>query len=88
MKWRLERVEPHQEQPCLQAFDDDLRAMNKDQKDGAIENAKGRVKEAAGTLTGNKNLESEGAADRAAGAVKKAVGDVKHEIAKKIEHKD
>jgi uncharacterized protein YjbJ (UPF0337 family) len=60
--------------------------MNKDQKDGAIDNAKGRVKEAAGTLIGNKNLESEGAADRAAGAVKKAVGDVKHEIAKKIEH--
>jgi uncharacterized protein YjbJ (UPF0337 family) len=59
--------------------------MNKDQKDGAIENAKGRVKEAAGTLIGNKNLESEGAADRATGAVKKAVGDVKHEIAKKIE---
>jgi uncharacterized protein YjbJ (UPF0337 family) len=59
--------------------------MNKDQKDGAIENAKGRAKEAAGTLIGNKNLESEGAADRAAGAVKKAVGDVKHEIAKKIE---
>jgi len=46
---------------------------------------KGRVKEAAGTLTGNKDLESEGAADRVAGAAKKAVGDVKHGIAKKID---
>ena len=38
--------------------------MNKDQVDGAINNAKGRVKEAAGALTGNKDLESEGATER------------------------
>lgn len=59
--------------------------MNKDQRDGAVANAKGRVKEAAGALIGNKKLESEGAADRLSGAVKKAVGDVKHEIAKKVD---
>lgn len=58
--------------------------MNKDQRDGAVDNAKGRVKEAAGVLIGNKDLESEGAADRLGGAVKKAIGDVKDAIAKKI----
>jgi uncharacterized protein YjbJ (UPF0337 family) len=59
--------------------------MNKDERDGAIANAKGRVKEAAGALTGNKDLESEGAAERFTGAVQQTIGKVKHEIAKKIE---
>lgn len=35
--------------------------------------AKGRVKEAAGTLTDNDNLKREGKADRAAGKVKEGV---------------
>jgi uncharacterized protein YjbJ (UPF0337 family) len=39
--------------------------------------AKGRVKEAAGALTGDKDLESEGKADRVAGEIKEKVGDVK-----------
>jgi uncharacterized protein YjbJ (UPF0337 family) len=38
--------------------------------------AKGRVKEAAGDLTGNEKLKSEGKADQAAGDVKKVVSDV------------
>ena len=59
--------------------------MNKDQKEGTIENVKGRVKEAAGIVTGNKDQESEGASQRAKGGVKKAFGDLKHGIAKKIE---
>ncbi len=59
--------------------------MNKDQKDGAAENIKGRVKQAAGIVTGNKDQESQGAAERASGAVKKAVGDLKHGIAKKLD---
>jgi uncharacterized protein YjbJ (UPF0337 family) len=59
--------------------------MNKDQRDGAVKNAVGRVKEAAGILSGDKNLESEGAADRAKGKVTKTVGDIKHKIAKKID---
>jgi uncharacterized protein YjbJ (UPF0337 family) len=42
--------------------------------------AKGRVKEAAGALTGDKDLESEGKADRAAGEVKEKVGDVKDKV--------
>jgi uncharacterized protein YjbJ (UPF0337 family) len=59
--------------------------MNKDQNEGLAQNIKGRVKEATGVLTGDKDKESDGAAERAKGAVKKAVGDVKHGIAKKLD---
>lgn len=38
--------------------------------------AKGRVKEAAGDLTGNDSLKNEGKADQAAGDAKKVVSDV------------
>jgi uncharacterized protein YjbJ (UPF0337 family) len=38
--------------------------------------AKGRVKEAAGDLTGNDKLKSEGKADQTAGDAKKFVNDV------------
>ena len=38
--------------------------------------AKGRVKEAAGDLTGNEKLKAEGKADQAAGDAKKVVRDV------------
>ena len=37
--------------------------------------AKGRVKEATGDLTGNKSLKNEGKVDRATGKVKDKVGD-------------
>jgi uncharacterized protein YjbJ (UPF0337 family) len=60
--------------------------MNKDQKEGAVQNIKGRVKQAGGVLSGNKEAESEGARDRASGAVKKAVGDLKHKVSKKLDH--
>lgn len=59
--------------------------MNQDQKEGHIDNIKGRVKEAAGIITGDKAKEAEGASQRAGGAVKKAVGDLKHGIAKKLD---
>ena len=59
--------------------------MNQDQKEGHIDNIKGRVKEAAGIITGDKDKEAEGASQRAGGAVKKAVGDLKHGIAKKLD---
>jgi uncharacterized protein YjbJ (UPF0337 family) len=44
--------------------------------DGAKDDAKGRVKEAGGTLTGDDSLKREGKVDRASGKVKDAVGDV------------
>jgi len=59
--------------------------MNKHQKEGTVENVKGRVKQAAGIVTGNKDQESEGASERAKGGAKKAFGDIKHDIAKKLD---
>jgi uncharacterized protein YjbJ (UPF0337 family) len=43
--------------------------------DGTTDDAKGRVKEAAGDLTGDKDLKREGKVDKAAGKAKDAVGD-------------
>ena len=42
--------------------------------DGRMDEAKGRVKEAAGDLTGDDDLKSEGKVDRASGTVKGKVG--------------
>ena len=44
--------------------------------EGKGDEAKGRVKEAAGSLTDNKRLEASGSADRAKGSVKDVKGDV------------
>ena len=44
--------------------------------DKNIDQAKGRVKEAAGALTGDRRLKSEGDADQAKGSLKKAVDKV------------
>ena len=44
--------------------------------DGYVDEAKGRMKEAAGDLTGNEELKNEGKVDRASGKVKDAVGGV------------
>ena len=41
--------------------------------DENIDQAKGRVKEAAGALTGDRGLKNEGHADQAKGSLKKAV---------------
>jgi uncharacterized protein YjbJ (UPF0337 family) len=40
-----------------------------------VDDAKGRVKEAAGDLTDDKDLQREGKVDQASGKVKDAVGD-------------
>ena len=59
--------------------------MNKDQRNGAGQNIKGRIKEAAGAISGNKKVEGEGIADRVAGAAKEAVGNAQHDVAKKLD---
>ena len=45
-----------------------------------MDEAKGRVKEAAGDLTGDKDLKNEGKVDRAAGSVKDKVGDIADKV--------
>jgi uncharacterized protein YjbJ (UPF0337 family) len=48
--------------------------------DGTTDDAKGRVKEAAGDLTGDKDLQREGKIDQATGTVKDAVGDAADKV--------
>jgi uncharacterized protein YjbJ (UPF0337 family) len=43
--------------------------------DGKFDDAKGRLKEAAGDLTDNQDLRNEGKVDKAAGSIKDKVGD-------------
>ncbi len=52
--------------------------------DGTMDDAKGRVKEAAGDLTDDKDLKNEGKVDKATGKVKDTVGDVSDKIKEKI----
>jgi len=56
---------------------------------GKSDEAKGRMKEAAGAMTGDKKLKREGKADQAAGKVKqtadKAAGKVKKEAEKIVD---
>jgi uncharacterized protein YjbJ (UPF0337 family) len=47
---------------------------------GEADEAKGRIKEAAGDLTGDRDLKNEGKADKAGGKIKGAVDDVKDKL--------
>jgi uncharacterized protein YjbJ (UPF0337 family) len=47
---------------------------------GKTDQIKGKAKEAAGDLTGNKDLKSEGKADRQTGEVKEKVGKVEDKV--------
>lgn len=52
---------------------------------GKSDEVKGRVKEAAGVLTGDKKMEREGKVDQSAGKLKQAVGKVKQKAEKVID---
>ena len=47
---------------------------------GEADEMKGKAKEAVGDLTGNRDLESEGRADRRAGEANKQVGKIEQKI--------
>jgi uncharacterized protein YjbJ (UPF0337 family) len=53
--------------------------------DGKTDELKGRVKEAAGDLTDNKDLQREGKTDQATGKVKQKVEDAKDWVEDKID---
>lgn len=48
-----------------------------DRIEGAAKNIGGKIKEAAGKITGDEKLKAEGRADQVAGKVQNAVGGVK-----------
>jgi uncharacterized protein YjbJ (UPF0337 family) len=51
--------------------------MDREHIKGAADKAKGSIKETAGKLTGDKELESEGKIDKAKGDLHNAAGNVK-----------
>ena len=55
---------------------------NKDQLEGLAKQAKGSVKQAAGKVTGNKQTQAEGMADKIAGKIQKGYGDLKEKVKK------
>ncbi len=55
--------------------------------DGSADDAKGRIKEAGGALTGDDDLKNEGKVDQASGTVKDKVGDAADK-AKDVVNKD
>jgi uncharacterized protein YjbJ (UPF0337 family) len=54
--------------------------MDKEHIKGAADKAKGAIKDAAGKLTGDKDLQAEGRFDKAKGDAHNAVGNVKDAI--------
>lgn len=54
--------------------------MDDDRIKGAAQNMKGKVKEAAGNLTGDSKMQAEGKADQVAGKVKNTIGGAKDAI--------
>jgi uncharacterized protein YjbJ (UPF0337 family) len=48
--------------------------------DGTLDDAKGRVKEAAGDLTDDQSLKNEGKVDKATGAAKDKIGDAADKV--------
>jgi uncharacterized protein YjbJ (UPF0337 family) len=51
--------------------------MDKDRIEGSAKQVKGTIKKAAGKVTGDAKLQSEGQADKAAGKIQNAIGGLK-----------
>jgi uncharacterized protein YjbJ (UPF0337 family) len=59
--------------------------MDKDRIEGSLHQAKGKIKETFGKVTGDAKTEAEGKADKAAGRVQNAVGGVKDAAREAVE---
>ena len=56
--------------------------MDREHVKGAADKAKGAIKDAAGKVTGDKELQTEGKIDKAKGNAHNAAGDVKDAVRK------
>lgn len=56
--------------------------------DGKFDDAKGRLKEAAGDLTDNQDLRNEGKVDKAAGSVKNKVAEAADKVKDAVNSSD
>ncbi len=54
------------------------KTSGEDRSEGAMDKMKGRLKEAAGSLTGNEELKEEGRADQRSGTFKEKKGKLKN----------
>jgi uncharacterized protein YjbJ (UPF0337 family) len=59
--------------------------MNRDEREGKEKNVAGRIKQATGTLTGNRELEEEGADERAEGNLQEGLGRGRRKLGEAIE---
>jgi uncharacterized protein YjbJ (UPF0337 family) len=58
------------------------KTMDREHVKGAAEKAKGAIKDTAGKITGDKELQTEGKLDKAKGEAHKIAGDVKDAVRK------
>jgi uncharacterized protein YjbJ (UPF0337 family) len=65
---------------CPSSSDRAEGATMSDEIKGKVDNLKGRAKQAAGSISGDKGLEAEGAAQRIKGAVQEKVGEAKRKL--------
>jgi len=61
--------------------------MDKDRIEGSLEQAKGKIKEVAGKLTGDSKTEAEGKAQQGAGKVQNAIGGLKDSVREALDEK-
>lgn len=59
-----------------------MKRSDKDQLQGNLYEAKGAIKEAAGKIVGNEQLEAEGIVEQARGKVQQVVGKIEKSIGK------
>jgi uncharacterized protein YjbJ (UPF0337 family) len=60
--------------------DDLVRRGNENKTEGKVDDIKGRVKDAAGGLTGDSSLQAEGKIDRVKGKAKDAIGNIQRDV--------
>lgn len=75
--FRLERVERLATRKQSRKGEDMPKRSSQDRNEGAMDKAKGRLKEAGGSLTGNKDKKAEGRTDQDKGTLKKKKGAAK-----------
>jgi uncharacterized protein YjbJ (UPF0337 family) len=64
------------------------RIVDKDQIKGRMKEAKGKIKEETGRMTGNENFRDKGKIEKGIGKVQSKYGDLKSDIKKDLEEED
>lgn len=59
--------------------------MDKDRIEGSLDQAKGKIKEGVGKMTGDSKMETEGKADQVSGKVQNTIGGLKDKIKESTE---